>query len=150
MANKKSIWSTIILIATVVSLILLVIALVVLIVGVPATRELVKQAAIEGGFSEEEAAAIGLIATITLIVAFVITSIFDILKIIGGFLFSLKGKWGLFCIVVSILGAIGAVFSLFANIRNKGAVGSIVVDVITLAVDVLLVVACFKHKAEIA
>lgn len=148
-SNKKSIWSVIILIASIISLVLFVSALVILIVGVPATRNIAYQAAIDAGETEDVANVIAITAMVTVIVVFAISSVFDVLKIIGGFLFSLKGKWGIFCIVVSIIGAVGSVVGLVNAIRNHSGAGTIVIDSLTLAVDALLVVACFKHRAEL-
>lgn len=146
--NKKSIWSTIILIATIVSLVLLILGVIALVVGIPGARELARQAAVDGGATADEAGIIATIAVTTIIVAFVLSSVLDVLKIIGGFMFSLKGRWGIFCIIVSILGAVGAVVSLINDIRNHAGTLSIVTSGLTLAVDALLVVACFKHKIE--
>ena len=146
--NKKSIWSVIILIATIVSLALLIAGIVTLVIGVPATSEAARQAAIDAGATADEAKVIAAVAIGSIIGVFVASSILDVLKIIGGFMFSLKGRWGIFCIIVSILGAIGAVVGLITDIRNKAGVSSIVIDSLTLAVDALLVFACIKHKME--
>ena len=148
--NKKSIWSLIILVSTIISLVLLIVAVVLLAIGAPAVLETGKQAAIDAGASADEAAVIATGVLIGVIVVFVLSSIFDILKIIGGFMFSLKGRWGIFCIVVSILSAVGAIGTLISDISNKAAVGSIIVSALNLAVSALLVVACFKHKLELA
>ena len=147
--NKKSIWSTLILIAAIISLVLLVASVILMIVGIPAISEAAKQGAIEGGATQEEAGIIAGIAIGAVIVAFVFASILDVLKIIGGFLFSLKGRWGLFCIIVSIISVATGVWTLVSDISNKAAVGSIVVSVLSLLVSILLCVACFKHRAEI-
>ena len=147
--NKKSIWSTIILIATIISFVLLVAAIVVLALGIPAVSEAAKQGAIEGGATAEEAGTIAGIAVAAVIVAFVFASVFDVLKIIGGFMFSLKGRWGLFCIIVSIISLATGIWSLIRDITKGVAVGSIVVSVLSLLVSILLCVACFKHRAEL-
>lgn len=146
--NKKSIWSTIILIATIISFVLLVAAIVVLAIGMPAVSEAAKQGAIEGGATEQDAATIAGIAVAVVIVAFVFASVFDVLKIIGGFMFSLKGRWGLFCIIVSIISLATGIWSLVSDISKGVAVSSIVIAGLGVAVSALLVVACFKHRAE--
>ena len=146
--NKKSIWSTIILIASIISLVLLVAAVIILVIGIPGVQQLAKEAAIEGGATAEEASAVAAIAVGAIIVAFVFSSIFDVLKIIGGFMFSLKGRWGLFCIIVSIISLATGIWSLVSDISNKVAIGSIVVAGLGVAVSALLVVACFQHRAE--
>lgn len=148
MKNKTSVWSIIILIATIISLILLVTEIIVLANGMPAVSAAAKQAATEQGLAPAEVDLFVSIAIGTAVGAFVLASILDILKIIGGFLFSLKGKWGIFCIVMAILGGIGSVYSLINAIVNKSGTGTIVTNVIGIIIDVLLVVACFKHRAE--
>ena len=148
--NKTSVWSVIILIATIVSLVLFVAGIVTLAVSLPATRDAAVQAGIDSGVTEAEAQALGLAAVVVAVVIFALVSVLDILKIIGGFMFSLKGRWGIFCIIVSILGLVGAVVSLVNDITNHAGAGSFVVDSLSLVVDLLLVVACIMHKKEIA
>lgn len=147
--NKKSIWSTIIFIAALVSLILLVASIIILVVGAPAIIEATKQAAVNSGATEEEAGLAAGIAIGAVIVAFVFASVFDVLKIIGGFMFSLKGRWGIFCIIVSILSVASGVWSLISDISNKSGVASIITTSLSLALSVLLCVACFKHRQEL-
>lgn len=150
MQNKKSIWSTLILIASIASLVLLIVSITLTAIGIPAVAAAAKEAA--AGEAAADQAAIELAVSIAVgavVVAIVFASIFDILKIIGGFLFSLKGKWGVFCIVVSILGAVGSFWTMISNISGKALnVGSLVVDIISLLVGILLVVACIMHYKE--
>ena len=148
MKNKTSVWSIIILIATIISLILLVTEIIVLATGMPTISATARQAAIDQGIPQQEIDLVVSIAVGTAIGTFVFASILDILKIIGGFLFSLKGKWGIFCIVMAILGAIGSTYSLINGIVAKSGAGTIVTNVIGLIIDILLIVACFKHRAE--
>ena len=147
--NKMSIWAVIILVATIISLALLITSVVVTCVGIPAVTAAARQSAIDQGVPEAEIQLVISLAVGAVIVALVFASIFDVLKIIGGFMFSLKGRWGVFCIVVAILSAVGAVWTMISNISNKAGAVTIVVDVITLVVNVVLVVACFKHRAEV-
>ena len=148
--NKMSIWAVIILIATILSLIVLVSSIVLAVAGIPTAMEAAKQEAstVEGISEADINLAVG-IAVGAIIVALVFVSIFDVLKIIGGFMFSLKGRWGIFCIVVSILSLIGSIWSLSSNISNHGAIGTIATSIIGLLLDLLLVIACFKHHAEV-
>ena len=53
--NKMSIWAVIILVATIISLILLVVTITVTALALPEAMEAAKQAAIDGGATEEEA-----------------------------------------------------------------------------------------------
>ena len=149
MKNKKSIWSTIILIVVLVTLVLLVISVVSTVMDLPNVEAAVRAEADKQGVNDEAAIvlAIGL-AQGAIIAGLVIGSIFDVLKIIGGLLFSLKGKWGMFCIVVSILGVIGSGYSLYSYIQNKAGVGTIVIAVVSLLLSLLYCVACFMHRKE--
>lgn len=145
--NKLSVWSIIILVVTVISLILLVFSIVSTALAMPTVMAAARQAA-----AGEEEAAVNLAVNIAMgavIAAVVISSIFSVLQIIGGFLFSLKGKWGVFCIVVAILGLAAAIFDLVNDISKKAGAMSIAVSSITIAVNALMVVACFKHKQEL-
>ena len=148
--NKMSLWAVIILVATIISLALLVTSIAVTAVAIPVALQTAKDAAMaEGGITPEEADLVAGIAIAVMIVALVLSSVFDVLKIIGGFMFSLKGRWGIFCIIVSILSFASGIFALVNDIRNYAGVGTIVVSSLSLAVSAILVLACFKHRAEI-
>ena len=148
MQNKKSIWSTIILVATIISLALLIASIVFTAVGIPTAMEVAKQQAIASGADQQAVELAVGIAVGALIAALVISSIFDVLKIVGGFLFSLKGRWGIFCIVVAILSLAGAIGTIATSVQNKVGVGAIIIDSVTAAVNVVLVVACIMHYRE--
>ena len=149
MKNKKSIWSTIILVVALVSLVLLVISFVTTLTGMPAVEALIREEAANQGLTDEAMIEFAITtAKGALIVSLVLASLFDILKIIGGLKFSLQGKWGMFCIVVSILGVIFGTIGVINDFQNKAAIGTIVTNVLSLALSVLLCVACFKHRAE--
>jgi len=147
--KKPSVWSIIILVATIISLVLLVVSISVFAVGVPALKDAAYQASIDAGATAEEATVAVSLAIGLAIGAMVFASIFEVFKIIGGFMFSLKGRWGVFCIVVAIISAVSTLFTLINGVSKNPNVGSIVTNVITLAIDVLLVVACFKRRAEL-
>ena len=111
--NKMSLWAVIILVATIISLALLVTSIAVTAVAIPVALQTAKDAAMaEGGITPEEADLVAGIAIAVMIVALVLSSVFDVLKIIGGFMFSLKGRWGIFCIIVSILSFASGIFAL--------------------------------------
>lgn len=149
-SNKMSVWAVIILVATIVSLALLVASVVTTVAALPSAMDAAKQAAIDAGETDQAviellvAAAVGAV-----IAALVFSCVFDVLKIIGGFLFSLKGRWGVFCIVVSIIALVSSVWGLISDITNKMGVTSTIFDVLGLAINTLLVVACFKHYQEV-
>ena len=149
MKNKKSIWSTIILIVALVTLVLLVISVVSTIMDLANVEAAVRAEAEKQGVDEEAAIvlAIGL-AQGAIIAGLVIGSIFDVLEIIGGLLFSLKGKWGMFCIVISILGVLVSGYNLYSYIGNKAGAGTIVLAVVSLLLSLLYCVACFMHRKE--
>jgi len=144
-----SLWAVIILVATIITLVMLVLSIVLTATGVPAALEVAKQAAIDGGASQTEADLAASIAVGVIIVALVFGSIFDVLKIIGGFMFSLKGRWGMFCIVVSIISVVFDTWGLISDISNKAAVANIVTSVVSLLVSMLLCVACLEHRKEL-
>ena len=149
MKNKKSIWSTIILVVAIVSLVLLVVSIVTTITGMAGVEALVREEAANQGLTDEALIAIAIgTAKAMLVVSLIIGSLFEILQIIGGFKFSLQGKWGMFCIVVSVLGVIFGVIGLVNDFQNKASVGTIVSSVISLALSGLLCLACFKHRQE--
>ena len=147
--NKMSIWAVIILVATIISLVLLVTSIVLTTIGIPGVMETAKQAALDEGVTADEANIIAVAAIGVIVAALVFSSIFDILKIIGGFMFSLKGRWGIFCIIVSLISLAMGVWSLISNITNKVGVATIITDSLSVALSLLIVVACFKHRAEI-
>ena len=147
--NKLSVWAMIILVVTIISAILLVFSIVSTAIAMPTVMAAAKQAAEAEGAGEEAVKLAVNIAMGAVIAAVVISSIFSVLQIIGGFLFSLKGKWGVFCIVVAILGLAAAIFDLVNDITKKSGAMGIAVSSITIAVNALMVVACFKHKQEL-
>lgn len=147
--NKKSIWSVIILIATILSLIALAVSVILTAVGIPVVLEAARQAALDEGVTAEDAAIIAGVAIGTIIAALVIGSLFDILKIIGGFMFSLKGRWGIFCIIVSILSVATGIWALVNDITNKASGGAIASTSVSLALSLLICFACFMHRAEL-
>lgn len=147
--NKLSVWAMIILVVTIISAILLVFSIVSTAIAMPTVMAAAKQAAEAEGAGEEAVKLAVNIAMGAVIAAVVISSIFSVLQIIGGFLFSLKGKWGVFCIVVAILGLAAAIFDLVNDISKKSGAMAISVSSITIAVNALMVVACFKHKQEL-
>ena len=147
--NKMSIWAVIILVATIISLVLLVTSIALTAIGIPGVMETAKQAALDEGVSADEANIIAGAAIGVIIAALVFSSIFDILKIIGGFMFSLKGRWGIFCIIVSILSLARGVWSLISDISNKVGAANIITDSLSVALSLLILVACFKHRAEV-
>ena len=147
--NKKSVWSTIILVVTIISLVLLVLTVILTVVAIPAVTTAAKQAAEQEGLKPAEVDLAVSVVIGSVVAALVISSAFQVLKIIGGFKFALQGKWGIFCIVVAILAVGFGIWSLISNIANKAGGATIATTSISLIVDVIFCIACFKHHAEI-
>ena len=153
MQNKKSIWSTLLLIATFLMLASVVVSIITVIVVLPQTMEAAKEiarqeAAAQGVSVSEEVLEMAMnIAKSAVIVSLVFVIIIAGLEILGGFLFSLKGKWGIFCIVVGVLGVLGGIGNLMGITASTQA-ASIVSDVISFLVSGLFCVASIMHYIE--
>ena len=153
MQNKKSIWSTLLLIATFLMLASVVVSIITVIVVLPQTMEAAKEiarqeAAAQGVTVSEEVLEMAMnIAKSAVIVSLVFVIIIAGLEILGGFLFSLKGKWGIFCIVVGVLGVLGGIGNLMGITASTQA-ASIVSDVISFLVSGLFCVASIMHYIE--
>ena len=135
MKNKKSVWSTIILVVAILMALSVVISLVSLIVQIPVAREQAMETLLNQGVSESVAEAAVETAISSLVAGYIIGLTFNAFEAIGGFLFSLKGKWGMFCIVASI---IALVFGFIRVITTW--------PLVVLAI--LFCIASFKHRKE--
>ena len=153
MQNKKSIWSTLLLIATFLMLASVVVSIITVIVVLPQTMDAAKEiarqeAAAQGVSVSEEVLEMAMnIAKSAVIVSLVFVIIIAGLEILGGFLFSLKGKWGIFCIVVGVLGVLGGIGNLMGITASTQA-ASIISDVISFLVSGLFCVASIMHYIE--
>ncbi len=153
MQNKKSIWSTLLLVATFLMLASVVFAIVTVIAVLPQTMEAAKEiarqeAAAQGVSVSEEVLEMAMnIAKTAAIVSLVFVAIISGLEILGGFLFALKGKWGIFCIVVGVLGVLGGIGNLM-GITATTQPASIISDVISFLVSGLFCVASIMHYIE--
>lgn len=153
MQNKKSIWSTLLLIATFLMLASVVVSIITVIVVLPQTMDAAKEiarqeAAAQGVSVSEEVLEMAMnIAKSAVIVSLVFVIIIAGLEILGGFLFSLKGKWGIFCIVVGVLGVLGGIGNLMGITATTQA-ATIISDVISFLVSGLFCVASIMHYIE--
>ncbi|MBR4275251.1 MAG: hypothetical protein IKQ34_04500 [Bacilli bacterium] len=153
MQNKKSIWSTLLLIATFLMLASVVVSIITVIVVLPQTMEAAKEiarqeAAAQGYSVTEEVLDLAMsVAKTAVIVSLVFVIIIAGLEILGGFLFSLKGKWGIFCIVVGVLGVLGGIGNLM-GITATTQPATIISDVISFLVSGLFCVASIMHYIE--
>ena len=146
MQNKKSIWSTLLLVATALMLVSVVVAIVTVMVVLPETMEAAKEvarqeAAAQGVTVSEEVLEMAInIAKSAVIVSLVFVVIISGLEILGGFLFALKGKWGIFCIVIGVLGVLGGIGNLM-SITASTQPATIISDVISF----LSFLCCIYH-----
>lgn len=153
MQNKKSIWSTLLLVATFLMLASVVFAIVTVIAVLPQTLEAAKEvarqeAAAQGYSVTEEVLDLAMsVAKTAVIVSLVFVVIISGLEILGGFLFSLKGKWGIFCIVIGVLGVLGGIGNLM-GITATTQPATIISDVISFLVSGLFCVASIMHYIE--
>ena len=153
MQNKKSIWSTLLLVATFLMLASVVVSIITVIVVLPQTMEAAKEiarqeAAAQGVTVSEEVLEMAMnIAKSAVIVSLVFVILIAGLEILGGFLFSLKGKWGIFCIVVGVLGVLGGIGNLMGITASTQA-ATIISDVISFLVSGLFCVASIMHYIE--
>ena len=153
MQNKKSIWSTLLLVATFLMLASVVFAIVTVIAVLPQTLEAAKEvarqeAAAQGVSVSEEVLDLAMsVAKTAVVVSLVFVVIISGLEILGGFLFSLKGKWGIFCIVVGVLGVLGGIGNLMSITATTQA-ATIISDVISFLVSGLFCVASIMHYIE--
>ena len=153
MQNKKSIWSTLLLVATFLMLASVVVAIVTVIAVLPQTMEAAKEiarqeAAAQGVSVSEEVLDLAMsVAKTAVIASLVFVVIISGLEILGGFLFSLKGKWGIFCIVVGVLGVLGGIGNLMSITATTQA-ANIISDVISFLVSGLFCVASIMHYIE--
>ena len=145
MQNKKSIWSTIILIVAILTIITTTIEFVSVVTSIDKVREV----ALEEADGDDSALLLVFVMASSLVTGAVIGVILAAFEIIGGFLFSLKGKWGTFCIVISILGIFAQGINLSNNLTTNGVLPlTIVMNFVMLAIYIVYCIACFKHRSE--
>ena len=148
MKNKKSVWSTIILVCTIIFTITFVISVVNYMVTLPTATEAAVNELVRQGYDEELAksavsTAMGLTTTLMVLVW-----TFKVFQSIGGFFFSLKGKWGKFCIVASIIVLVCSVIVLFNNIGQHAGALDIVLNIVDVVLAGLFCAACCMHSKE--
>ncbi len=81
-----------------------------------------------------------------ILVALLIVGVF---AIISGFMLSLKGKWCLGCIVLSIILAAYEVIGLFSSFGDNGSVGAVLLALANGANFTVMAVMAIKAKSEI-
>ena len=148
MKNKKSVWSTIILVVAILMALSVVISLVSLIVQIPVAREQAMETLLNQGVSESVAEAAVETAISSLVAGYIIGLTFNAFEAIGGFLFSLKGKWGMFCIVASIIALVFGFIRVITNSTNGSDGLTIALNFVDLILAILFCIASFKHRKE--
>ena len=146
--NKMSFWAVFILVVTIISTIMLAVGVIAFAISIGPAQELARQEAVKQGLSDADIQIAVAVVTTGLIGAFVASSILEVLQIIGGFLFSLKGRWGIFCIIMAILSGGTNIFELINAISKGSGVFAIVTASVAVVLSVLMIIACFKHRAE--
>ncbi len=148
---KKSTWAMTVFILTVISTVMFVVALITFFTGMGAVRQSLYEAAKQADSKATEEtlqATVNIAMGITIGIA-AIGWILSGLVLLGGYLFSLKGRWAMFCIVMAIISAVAAVFS-FIGVFTSGAINvpNLVSNFISLALNVVMAVACIKLRIE--
>ena len=146
--NKMSFWAVFILVVTIISAGIFVLGVIAFATGLGAAEQAARNEAIKQGLSGADLDLAVSLAIGIIVAGFVVSSILDVLTIVGGFLFSLKGRWGIFCIIMAIISGAGNIFELVNAISKQAGAFSIVTSSIMVVLSVLMVVACFKHRAE--
>ena len=142
-------WAKFILVVTIISTVLLVLGIVAFVVALPDVQTAAEKAAADQGYTGDKAAQAVSFAVGTVIGAFAFSIVFEVMQCVGGFLFSLKGRWGIFCIIMSIISGVSNTYELVSSITQRSGALSIVTAAIAVVIAVLMIVACFKHRAEL-
>ena len=148
MKNKKSVWSTIILVVAILMAVATVVTIVTLIVQIPGAKEAAMQELVAQGYSESVAEAAVDVAIGSLVAGYIFGLTFNAFEAIGGFLFSLKGKWGMFCIVASIIAMVFGFIRVITNSTNGSDGLTIALNFVDLVLAILFCIASFKHRKE--
>lgn len=148
MKNKKSVWSTIILVCTIIFTITFVISVVNYMVTLPTATEAAVNELLRQGYEEELARAAVSTAMGITTTLMVLVWTFKVFQCIGGFFFSLKGKWGKFCIVASIIVLVCSVIVVFNNIGQHADGLTIALNIVDVVLAGLFCVACCMHSKE--
>ena len=147
---KSNVWAMILFIVTSIALAYAVANTILTIIGIDqvvndaiqATRETTPDA------SEEVLAVAGAVAKGIAIGGLVFALSFSILIAIGGYMYSLKGKWGVFCLVVAILKIIGVAITLVTMIGKSMEPMTLVTNILDIVISGLFVVSVFMLRRK--
>lgn len=148
MNNKNSVWAKLILAISILMVVSIVVSIVLLAVQLPGIRAVAEEELIRQGVSQDIAKAAVDTAMSSVITGVVLGITFNIFEAIGGFLFSLKGKWGMFCVVVSIIVLVADSIRILTGLVQQGDLTTIILNFLDLILAVLFCVACVKHRKE--
>lgn len=148
MKNKKSVWSIIILVCTIIFTITFVISVVNYMVTLPTATEVAVNELVKQGYEEDLARGAVSTAMSMTTTLMVLVWTFKVFQLIGGFFFSLKGKWGKFCIVASIIVLVCSFIVMFNNIGQHADALTIVLNIVDVILAGLFCAACCMHRKE--
>lgn len=141
------------LIASLLVLASIVLAIVVLAATLPEilemAKELSRQTLAEQGYQvteEQLDLAIQAVKT-SMIAGLIFAALIEGIMALGGFLFSLKGKWGMFCIIVGILSVVVEIFG-FTNLGEGTTPANVVSKIISFLIAGLFCLASIMHYRE--
>lgn len=151
--NKKSVWSTMLLVASALFIVLTIINIVRSIIVMPIfteqSRSIAEEMFAEASYpyTEEDVDMTVRAAEGLLIVGLIFVSAIDCLVSLGGFLFSHKGKWGVFCIIVGIIGVLSKSFD-FTNLNKESEILTVVLTIIGFLAVLAFCVSSIMHYRE--
>ena len=148
MKNKKSVWSNIILVISIIIVISIVISIVNLSIQLPVAKEAAMNEVTAQGYDASFAEAAVNAAIGAIVVGFVFGLAFNAFEAIGGFLFSLKGKWGMFCIVISAIALVFCAIRVLTNVGNGSDALTIVLNIVDVILAAIFLVASIMHRKE--
>ena len=147
---KTNVWAMILFIVTSIALALAIANTIVTIMGIDAVVNAAIQTARETtpDASEEVLQMAAAIAKGVAIGAMVFALSFSVLIAIGGYMYSLKGKWGVFCLVVAIIKIIGVAITLIGMVGKSMEPLSLVTNILDIVVAGLFIVSVFMLRRK--
>ncbi len=151
--NKKSVWSTMLLVASALFLVLVIVNIVRSIIIMPVSMEQSRSiteeifASANYPYTEEDVEMTVQAAKVGFIVGLVFVSAIECLVSLGGFLFSRKGKWGMFCIIVGVIGVLIESFG-FKSLNKESEILTVVLTIIDFLVVLAFCVSSIMHYRE--
>ena len=147
---KNNAWAMVLFVVTSVALALAIANTIITIMGINEVVEAAIQATRETtpDATEEALQFAGAVAKGAAIAAMVFALSFSVLIAIGGYMYSLKGKWGVFCLVVAILKIIGVAITLFGMVGKSIQPLNLVTNILDIVMSGLFVVSVFMLRRK--